>query len=58
MIDFCLVAVDYDYTMKIIAKNMNAFDRIYHRLIDKIDLETVTSYMTLEAIADARDLPL
>lgn len=58
VIDFYRVAGDYDYMMKIIAEDMNAFDRIYQRLIDKIDLETVTSYMTMEAIADARDLPL
>lgn len=58
VIDFYRVAGDYDYVMKIIAEDMNAFDRIYQRLIDKIDLETVTSYMTMEAIADARDLPL
>ncbi|MEP4033762.1 hypothetical protein [Roseibium polysiphoniae] len=44
--------------LKIMAEDMNAFDRIYQKLIDKIDLETVTSYMTMEAIADSRDLPI
>ncbi|WP_417689237.1 Lrp/AsnC family transcriptional regulator [Roseibium sp.] len=58
VIDFYRVAGDYDYMLKIMAEDMNAFDRIYQKLIDKIDLETVTSYMTMEAIADSRDLPL
>ncbi len=58
VIDFYRIAGDYDYMLKIMAEDMNAFDRIYQKLIDKIDLETVTSYMTMEAIADARDLPL
>ncbi|MEP3556454.1 Lrp/AsnC ligand binding domain-containing protein, partial [Roseibium sp.] len=58
VIDFYRVAGDYDYMLKIMAEDMNAFDRIYQKLIDKIDLETVTSYMTMEAIADSRDLPI
>ncbi|SHM00971.1 Lrp/AsnC family transcriptional regulator [Roseibium suaedae] len=58
VIDFYRIAGDYDYMLKVIAEDMNAFDRIYQKMIDKIDLETVTSYMTMEAIADSRDLPL
>ncbi|MBD8890016.1 Lrp/AsnC family transcriptional regulator [Roseibium litorale] len=58
VIDFYRIAGDYDYMLKVIAEDMNAFDRIYQKMIDKVDLETVTSYMTMEAIADSRDLPL
>ncbi|MEJ8474566.1 Lrp/AsnC family transcriptional regulator [Roseibium algae] len=58
VIDFYRIAGDYDYMLKIMAEDMNAFDQIYQQMIDKIDLETVTSYMTMEAIADSRDFPL
>lgn len=58
VIDFYRVAGDYDYMLKVVAEDMNAFDKVYQRLIEKVDLDTVTSYMTMEAIADARDLPL
>ncbi|MET1414906.1 Lrp/AsnC family transcriptional regulator [Roseibium sp. HPY-6] len=58
VIDFYRVAGDYDYMLKVVAEDMNAFDRVYQRLIEKIDLDTVTSYMTMEAIADSRDLPI
>ncbi|WP_029065210.1 Lrp/AsnC family transcriptional regulator [Labrenzia sp. DG1229] len=58
VIDFYRIAGDYDYMLKVVAEDMNAFDRVYQRLIEKIDLDTVTSYMTMEAIADARDLPI
>ncbi|MEP3049515.1 MAG: Lrp/AsnC family transcriptional regulator [Roseibium sp.] len=58
VIDFYRIAGDYDYMLKIVAEDMNAFDQIYQRMIDKVDLDTVTSYMTMEAIADARDLPI
>ncbi|WP_428526622.1 Lrp/AsnC family transcriptional regulator [Roseibium sp.] len=58
VIDFYRLAGDYDYMLKVVAEDMNAFDQVYQRLIDKVDLDTVTSYMTMEAIADARDLPI
>jgi Lrp/AsnC family transcriptional regulator len=58
VIDFYRLAGDYDYMLKVVAEDMNAFDQIYQRLIDKVDLDTVTSYMTMEAIADARNLPI
>ncbi|MEO9528842.1 Lrp/AsnC family transcriptional regulator [Roseibium sp.] len=58
VIDFYRIAGDYDYMLKVVVEDMNAFDRVYQRLIEKVDLDTVTSYMTMEAIAVARDLPI
>jgi Lrp/AsnC family transcriptional regulator len=58
VIDFYRIAGDYDYMLKVVAEDMNAFDQIYQRLTSKVELETVTSYITMEAIADARDLPV
>jgi len=58
IIDFYRIAGDYDYMLKVAVEDMNAFDRVYQRIIEKVDLDTVTSYMTMEAIADARPLPV
>lgn len=58
VIDFFRVAGEYDYMLKVVAADMNAFDAIYRRMIEKIDLDTVTSYIAMEAIADGRDLPV
>ncbi|MDO9526015.1 MAG: Lrp/AsnC family transcriptional regulator [Gemmobacter sp.] len=58
VIDFYRIAGDYDYMMKIMAEDMNAYDRVYQRLIEKIELDAVTSYITMEAIADQRPVPL
>lgn len=55
---FYRVAGDYDYIIKIIAEDMNAFDRIYQRLIGQVELDAVTSYLAMESIADGRDLPV
>jgi Lrp/AsnC family transcriptional regulator len=57
VIDFFRIAGDHDYMIKIVARDMADFDRIYQNLISKTDLETVTSYIAMEAIADGRDVP-
>lgn len=57
VIDFFRIAGDYDYMLKIVARDMNDFDRIYKKLIAGTDLETVTSFIAMEAIADNRDVP-
>ncbi len=58
VIDFFRITGDYDYMLKVVARDMNDFDRIYQRLIDKVELDTVTSCITMEAIVNSRDLPV
>jgi Lrp/AsnC family transcriptional regulator len=58
VIDFYRIAGDYDYMLKVVAADMNDFDRVYQRMIEKIELEAVTSYITMEAIVNSRDLPV
>jgi Lrp/AsnC family transcriptional regulator len=58
VIDFYRIAGEYDYMLKVVAEDMNDFDRVYQRLIDKLELEAVTSLITMEAIENARDLPM
>jgi len=58
VIDFYRIAGDYDYMLKVVAEDMNDFDRVYQRLIAKVELEAVTSCITMEAIVNNRDLPV
>lgn len=58
IIDFHRIAGDYDYLLKVAAADMNDFDRIYQNLIEKVELEAVTSYISMEAIVNGRDLPV
>lgn len=58
VIDFYRIAGEYDYMFKVMAKDMNDFDRVYQLIIAKVDLDAVTSYITMEAIADQKDLPI
>ena len=43
--------------IKIVARDIADFDSVYQDLIKKTELETVTSYIAMEAIADNRDIP-
>lgn len=58
VVDFYRIAGDYDYMLKVVAEDMNDFDRVYQRLIANLELDTVTSLITMEAIADRRDWPV
>ena len=58
MVDFFRIAGEYDYMLKVVAEDMNDFDRVYQRLIKGDGLESVTSLITMEAIANNRALPL
>ena len=58
VIDFFRIGGEYDYLLKIVARDMAGYDDVYKRLIENIELETVTSYFAMEAIEEQRPVPL
>lgn len=58
VVGFYRISGDYDYMLKIATEDIAAFDRVYQRITQRIELDTVTSYFTMEAIIDDRPLPL
>ncbi|MCL3883352.1 Lrp/AsnC family transcriptional regulator [Marivita sp. GX14005] len=58
VIDFYRIGGEYDYLLKIIVSDMAGYDRVYKRLIETIELETVTSYFAMESIEEQRPIPL
>lgn len=58
VIDFFRIGGEYDYMLKIVARDMGDFDRCYKQLIDGVELETVTSFFAMEAIEEQRPIPL
>jgi Lrp/AsnC family transcriptional regulator len=56
--DFYRIGGDYDYLLKIITGDMASFDRVYQRLIEKVELDAVTSYFVMEAIEEDRPVHL
>lgn len=58
IVDFYRIGGDYDYMLKIVTRDMKSYDHVYQRLIEKLELETVTSYFAMEAIAENRPIPV
>ncbi len=58
VVDFHRIGGDYDYQLKVVTEDMAAYDKVYQRLIEKVELDSVTSYFAMEAIAEGRPLPI
>lgn len=58
VVDFFRIGGDYDYMLRIVTTDMQSFDSVYQRLIQKVELESVTSYFAMEAIEERRPLPI
>lgn len=58
VIDFFRIGGEYDYLLKIATRDMASYDRVYKRLIEGVELETVTSYFSMEAIEEQRPIQL
>lgn len=56
--DFYRIGGDYDYMLKIVTADMKSYDEVYQRLIEKLELENVTSYFAMEAILENRPLEI
>jgi Lrp/AsnC family transcriptional regulator, cysteine-sensing transcriptional activator len=56
--DFFRIGGDYDYMLKVVTQDMASYDGVYQRLIEKVELDSVTSYFAMEAILEQRVLPL
>jgi len=58
VVDFHRISGDYDYQLKVVTEDMTGYDRVYRHLIDGVELDSVTSYFAMEAIAESRPLPI
>lgn len=58
VVDFHRIGGDYDYQLKVVTENMQSYDRVYQRLIEGVELDSVTSYFAMESIAEGRPLPI
>ncbi|MGV6803967.1 MAG: Lrp/AsnC family transcriptional regulator [Ruegeria sp.] len=58
VVDFHRIGGDYDYQLRVVTQDMATYDKVYQRLIEKVELDSVTSYFAMEAIAEGRPLPI
>lgn len=58
VVDFYRISGEYDYMLKVVTHDIASYDRFYQRLIEKVELETVTTYFAMEAIVEQRPFPI
>lgn len=58
VVDFYRIGGDYDYLLKVVVEDIAGYDAVYQRLIDKVELDSVTAYFAMESILESRPLPV
>jgi len=58
VLEFYRLSGDVDYLLKIAARDIKDYDRIYRRLISKVDLLDVSSSFVMETLKSTTALPL
>lgn len=59
VMEFYRMAGEYDYMMKVLAKDMKHFDQFYKKLVNRVDgLNNVTSTFAMESLKYTTALPL
>lgn len=58
IMEFYRMSGDVDYMLKIIVPSIQAYDTVYRKIIDKIDIFNVSSHFAMEEIKNETKLPL
>ena len=58
IVEFYRMSGEYDYMLKVVVADMQAFDVFYKKLVEGVDLSDVTSSFAMEQIKYTTALPL
>ena len=58
VVEFYRMSGEIDYLLKIVARDIADYDRIYHKLTKVVDLHDVTSSFAMQEIKSTTSLPL
>jgi Lrp/AsnC family transcriptional regulator len=58
ILEFHRTSGDLDYLLRIVARDIDDYDRVYRSLIRKIDLADVSSTFVMETIKSSTELPI
>ena len=58
VVDFFRLSGDVDYLIRAVVPDIRAYDALYRRLIEKIDLYDVSSMFAMEQIKSTTALPI
>ncbi len=52
------LAGNFDYLLKVVVEDVEAYDAVYRKLIAMVELTDVSAYISMETIKDEQALPL
>lgn len=58
VVEFYRMSGDIDYLMRVVVPDIGAYDRFYKRLIEKVDIQDVSSSFAMEQIKYTTALPV
>ncbi len=58
VVEFYRMSGDIDYLMRVVVPDINAYDHFYKRLIEKVDIQDVSSSFAMEQIKYTTALPV
>ncbi len=58
VVEFYRMSGDIDYMMRVVVKDMKAYDQFYQQLIEKIDVADVSSNFAMEQLKYTTAIPL
>ena len=58
VVEFYRMSGEYDYMLKVVVRDIKAFDEFYKRLVAGVDFSDVTSSFAMEQIKNTTALPI
>jgi len=58
IVDLFRLAGDIDYMLRAVVPDIATYDRVYKRLISKVDIHDISSMFAMETIRSSTELPL
>ena len=58
VVEFYRMSGDIDYLLRVVVRDMKAYDRFYQKLIEKVDISDVSSNFSMEQIKYTTAIPL
>ena len=58
IVEFYRMSGDVDYILKVLVPTVEAFDKVYKRLISRVDIFEVSSHFAMEELKNTTALPL
>ena len=58
VVEFYRMSGDIDYLMRVVVPDISAYDRFYKRLIEKVDIQDVSSSFAMEQLKYTTALPV